>query len=191
LIGLEPEVSSNRTLDRVLNLKLLKTLAENYHNAFGFTLFRADRVMCGRPLNALSFPTFFGLFVHISPLIHCSTIDTLEMSDFDLIAFDEMAQIRAYFQSNNMEGVHATLYKLHDTVDDEVFQAKTIPLLYEAVEKNSFRLICCFLENHVSLDSQLVVKATTNTLYQALEAFLTHGWDINTPVDWNTPGALA
>lgn len=113
------------------------------------------------------------------------------MSNFDLIAFDEMAQIRAYFQSNNTEGVHTTLSKLRDSLDDEIFRAKTIPLLYEAVEKNSFHLICCLLENHVPMDSQLVVKATTNTAYQALEAFLTHGWDINAPVNWDTPAPLA
>lgn len=67
-----------------------------------------------------------------------------------------------------------------------------IPLLYEGVERNSLQHICCLLENHhVPLDSQFVVKATVNTAYQALEAFLAHGWDINTPVDWNTPAPLA
>lgn len=137
-----------------------------------------------------AFPTFFGLNPY-SSLLHCSTIDFREMSDFDLLQFDEMAQLRAYFQSNNLGGVHATLSKLRDSLDDETFQAKTFPLLYEAVEKNSFNLICCFLENHVSMDSRLVVRAATNTSYQALEALFTHGWDINSPVDWDTPAALA
>lgn len=88
------------------------------------------------------------------------------MSNFDLIAFNEMARIRAYFQSNDTEGAHRTLSKLRDNLDEGTFRAKTIPLLFEAVEKNSFHLICCFLENHVPMDSQLVVKFTTNTSHK-------------------------
>lgn len=113
------------------------------------------------------------------------------MSDFGLIAFNEMAQIRADFQSNNMEGVRATLSKLRDSLDDEIFRAKTTPLLYEAVKKSSFDLINYLLENRIPMNSQLVVIATTNTSYQTLEAFLTHGWDINAPISWNTPALLA
>lgn len=113
------------------------------------------------------------------------------MSNFELIALEEMAQLRAYFQSNNKEGVYSTLSKLRDSLDDEAFQARTIPLLYEAVENNSLDLIRCFLENHVPLHSQLVVKATRNTSYQVLEAFLANGWDINAPVNWATPAPLS
>lgn len=46
------------------------------------------------------------------------------MSNFDLIAFNEMARIRAYFQSNDTEGAHRTLSKLRDNLDEGTFPSK-------------------------------------------------------------------
>lgn len=103
----------------------------------------------------------------------------------------QMAQIRADFSSRNVEGINSTLPELRESLDNATFQAKLTPLLREAVETNSSSLVYCFLENHVQINSQLVVKATMNTSYQTLEAFLNNGWDINAPVDSNTPPALA
>ncbi|KAJ5608653.1 hypothetical protein N7528_009220 [Penicillium herquei] len=113
------------------------------------------------------------------------------MSDFDLIAADSIAQIRANTSSRNIEGIHATLSQLRLSLDDKTFQAKTIPFLRDAVEKNEARLVDCFLQNNVSINSQLVVTATTNTSYQILEVFLNHGWNINTPIHFYSPSALA
>lgn len=73
-------------------------------------------------------------------LIHCFIIDFSEM--FDIIASGEIAKIRTYFQSNNKEGVHTIFSKLHDSLDEETFRAKTIPLLYEVVERDLFHPIC-------------------------------------------------
>ncbi|KAJ5963496.1 uncharacterized protein N7479_003372 [Penicillium vulpinum] len=41
------------------------------------------------------------------------------------------------------------------------------------------------------MSARLFMKATQNTSYQILQAFLDHGWDINTPIDSNTPPGLA
>lgn len=90
-----------------------------------------------------------------------------------------------------MEGIHSTLSQLRDSLDNETFQAKTVPLLRGAVEENSSQLVEYFLENPVDLDSQLVLKATMNVSYQTLGVFLSHGWDINASIDSNTPAALA
>ncbi|KAJ9485540.1 hypothetical protein VN97_g7822 [Penicillium thymicola] len=113
------------------------------------------------------------------------------MSNFDLIAFDQIAQLRESILSANMEGIHSTLSQLRDSLDNETFQAKTVPLLRGAVEENSSQLVEYFLENPVDLDSQLVLKATMNVSYQTLGVFLSHGWDINASIDSNTPAALA
>jgi hypothetical protein len=113
------------------------------------------------------------------------------MSNFDLIALDQIAQVQEDISSGNIERIHSTLSQLRDSLDDETFQAKTVPLLRGAVEENSSQLVECFLENHVALNSQLVLKATINASYQTLGAFLSHGWDINESVDSNTPAALA
>ncbi|KAJ5741110.1 hypothetical protein N7493_000982 [Penicillium malachiteum] len=113
------------------------------------------------------------------------------MSDFDLLAADSIAQLRANTLSCNIEGIQATLSELRLSLDDETFQAKTIPFLHDAVEKNEVRLVDCFLKNNVSINSQLVVKATTNTAYQILEVFLNYGWNINTPINLYSPSALA
>lgn len=115
----------------------------------------------------------------------------LRMDNFDFIAFDQMSQLRADISSGNMEGFNATLSKLRGSLDNETFQAKLTPLLREAVETNSFQVVHFFLENHVPMNSQFVLRATMNTSYQTLEVFLNHGWDINTPLDWVTPPALA
>ncbi|KAJ5484589.1 hypothetical protein N7453_012057 [Penicillium expansum] len=112
------------------------------------------------------------------------------MSDFNLIAFDQTTRLRADLSSGNLEGIRSTLSELRYSLNDETLQAKTVPLLREAVERYSYQLVECFLQSHVALSSKLVLKATINASYQTLEVFLTHGWDINAPVDSNTPAAL-
>ncbi|KAJ5356095.1 hypothetical protein N7517_010704 [Penicillium concentricum] len=95
------------------------------------------------------------------------------MSDFDLIAVDQMARLRADISSSNMDEICSTLSELRYSLDDETFQAKMVPLL-EAAEKNLYQLVECFLQNHVALSSQLVLKATMNASYQTLEVILTN-----------------
>ncbi|KGO48298.1 hypothetical protein PEX1_055240 [Penicillium expansum] len=90
------------------------------------------------------------------------------ISDFNLIAFDQTTRLRADLSSGNLEGIRSTLSELRYSLNDETLQAKAVPLLREA----------------------LVLKATINASYQTLEVFLAHGWDINAPVDSNTPAAL-
>ncbi|KAJ5718859.1 uncharacterized protein N7483_009941 [Penicillium malachiteum] len=113
------------------------------------------------------------------------------MSDFDLIAFDSMTRLRANILSSNIEEINATLAELRDNLDDETFQAKTGSLFRDAIEKNEFQLVDCYLRNYASINSQLIVKATRNTSYQILELFLNYGWDINMPIDSYSPPAIA
>lgn len=77
-----------------------------------------------------------------------------------------MAQLHADISSENLEGIDSTLSELRGCLDDETFQAKTVPLLRDAVEKDSSQLVECFLDNNVALNSQLILKATVNASYQ-------------------------
>ena len=77
----------------------------------------------------------------------------------------------------------------HDSLDDETFRTKTVFLLYKAVEKNSFHLICCLLAIHVPMDSAR--ESHHKHGISSFRSFLTHGWDINAPVDWDTSSPAA
>lgn len=66
-----------------------------------------------------------------------------------------------------------------------------VPILSEAIEQSLVEVVEALLDCHVPMNSVLFLKATRNTSYQILQAFLNHGWDINTPIDSYTPPALA
>ncbi|RHZ62026.1 ankyrin repeat domain-containing protein [Aspergillus thermomutatus] len=103
-----------------------------------------------------------------------------------------MTELQVVALSGNIERLYATLSQLRESsIDDETFEAKTVPVLYKAIEDNSLEVVECLLDNQVPMNPWLFMKATENTSYQILQAFLNHGWDINAPIDSNTPPALA
>lgn len=75
------------------------------------------------------------------------------ISDFNLIAFDQTTRLRADLSSGNLEGIRSTLSELRYSLNDETLQAKAVPLLREAVERYSYQLVECFLQSHVALSS--------------------------------------
>jgi hypothetical protein len=124
------------------------------------------------------------------PSLHCETIPKMSRSSF--IPPEEMAQLRAVALSGNIEAINAVLSRWRENpIDDEIFEPKTGPVLYEAIENKLSEVVSCLLDNHVPMNSQLFMKATEDTSYQILQEFLNHGWDINTPISSNDPPALA
>lgn len=103
-----------------------------------------------------------------------------------------ITQLRKLAFSGNIEGLRATLSDWREGHGiDELFIQNTAILLSEAVDHNFFEVAECLLDFHVPMNTNLFLKATRNTLYRILTAFLHHGWDINAPVDPFTPSALA
>lgn len=102
-----------------------------------------------------------------------------------------MSQLRQNMACNDIEGLHATLSEMRAKFDKEYYKVNTVSLLGEAVENASYRLVECFLQGHVPLNSQHVITATANSSYQMLETFLGYGWDINAPINTDIPTALA
>lgn len=103
-----------------------------------------------------------------------------------------ITQLREAAFSGHVERVRAILSEWRETPgDDKLFAENTVPVLSEAIERDLAEVVESLLAYHVPMNSELFLKATRNTSYRILEAFLHHGWDINTPINLYTPPALA
>jgi hypothetical protein len=104
----------------------------------------------------------------------------------------DIAKLREAALSGQIHVIRATLEEWpKDHGAKELFVKNTCLLLSEAVNHNLVSVVECLLDFHVPINAQLFLIATRNTSYRILEAFLHHGWDINTPIDSYTPPALA
>jgi hypothetical protein len=112
-----------------------------------------------------------------------------------MISLDQnrsITQLREAALSGNIERIRAILSEWRGHfADNELFVEITVPILSDAIEHNSVKVVEALLDCHVPMNPLLVLKATRNTSYQILQAFFNHGWDINTPIDSYTPPALA
>lgn len=103
-----------------------------------------------------------------------------------------ITQLREAALSGHVERLRAILSGWRETHgDDNVLAENTVPVLSEAIERDLAEVVESLLVYQVPMNSELFLKATRNTSYQILQAFLHHGWDINTPINPYTPPALA
>ncbi|KAI9375580.1 ankyrin repeat-containing domain protein [Aspergillus egyptiacus] len=71
--------------------------------------------------------------------------------------------------------------------EDGLFVQHTAPILSEAIENDSVDVVEALLDCDVPMNIQLFLKATRNTSYRILDAFLHHGWDISPTGSLGTP----
>lgn len=64
-------------------------------------------------------------------------------------------------------------------------------VLSDAVNNNSAQTVACLLDYGLQTSSGLFLVATQAKSYDILQTFLDHGWNINTPINFLTPPALA
>lgn len=64
-------------------------------------------------------------------------------------------------------------------------------VLSSAVANNQVACVIYLLDEGVPVNQEVFLYATKRKLYPILQAFLEHGWDINTPISPLTPPALA
>ena len=103
-----------------------------------------------------------------------------------------ITQLREAALSGDVERVRAVLSEWRETPgDDKVFVENAVPILCEAIEHDLAEVVESLLIYQVPMNSELFLKATRKTSYPILQAFLHHGWDINTPINPYTPPALA
>ncbi|PYI32281.1 ankyrin [Aspergillus indologenus CBS 114.80] len=104
----------------------------------------------------------------------------------------DIRQLQEAALSGYVDRVRAILLEWRETLgDDKVFAENTVPILDEAIERDLAEVVETLLTYQVPMNAELFLKATRNTSYRILQAFLHHGWDINTPVSPYTPPALA
>lgn len=110
----------------------------------------------------------------------------------DLNNPDQMAHLRKFASFDDIEGLASVFSGIHSTsLDNETFKAKTAPILHEAIQNDSYRVVDFLLDHGAAMHPLLFQEATRRTSYRALESFLNHGFDINTSIDTNNPPAIA
>lgn len=89
-----------------------------------------------------------------------------------------ITQLRGAALAGNIEGIRAILSGWRGDNSDERFVQNTAPILSEAIENDSAEVVETLLDYHVPMNSELFLKATRNTSYRILQAFLRHGWEL-------------
>lgn len=101
-----------------------------------------------------------------------------EPSDLDLIT--------AASATGNLDAVQRILSQDHGLPPETL-----CPALAAAVLNSQVTIVTYLLDHDVPMNQGLFLFATESKSFQILQAFLDHGWDINTPVDALRPPALA
>lgn len=73
----------------------------------------------------------------------------------------------------------------------EAFSHLLAPALYTAVETGQVVPVAYLLDRGAAVNEGLVLLATESRSREILQLLFEHGWDINTPIDFLRPPALA
>lgn len=119
------------------------------------------------------------------------SVDRLPQEGFSNWPF-ELQQLATAGATGNLDALQTFFSQWQSKTLSSRSQPETIcPALSAAVRNNQVATVTYLLDQGVPVNQELFLYATESKLYQVLDIFLQHGWDINTPVDFIRPPALA
>ena len=122
----------------------------------------------------------------------CGAVQANLSSAGNMTQLAEVQQLRAAVRAHDITAVEVFFLEWRASPPGNRQSLESFVIaLADAVVNNWTPTVTFLLDQGMPMNQQLFVYATQTKSYKILQAFLDHGWDINTPTNLITPPALA